>query len=584
MSLFIIFILGAVLLGAGAMLSPAWRTAQPRVALGAVLCLALVVGGAVFYAEAIDWDTLAVDYLLFALLAGVVLGGTLSTAQARAEAKGERLRDSEQGWPGPQDLAFLAVAALIILLPILNLPTALGTQAQLTGFHSLSARLGASFNSLMPLHPTAPVIVAPGFHALSAYLSQQLDQSIPLIQWSVAAVLFFLLVWLAYDFGAELQNKRLGRALAIATLLCGGLHRSYLDGHFTELMALLFMQAFLLYALRFLRQFNWADMIAGGLMMGAVAYTSLTISIAMLLGFAALCALVWMNPRGSPRKSRWGITIGFPLVALLGTAPWLLNSRHLIFPPSPSPFPAEPAHLAAITLGQGLLITALAAGGGWIEWRQRRAPDKTRMVTLLMLIWLLLILEFSLVGLLGRLFAPLDAWVNAPSLARHGVILPLSWLGGKALLHLWEARLSNPLKARLRAAAHPLLALAALLVLLAGFAFQPLLTALRPLLDLPAATVSRDEIAAMIWIRDNTAQDALILSAAGNGWLPLYAERRAHHFRAAAYFEWDLVPPAVNAPPADYLLQSAGAANGGDGLDLRLVFEQGAAQVYQVID
>ena len=35
------------------MLSPAWRTAQPRVALAATLCLALVVGGAVFYAEAL---------------------------------------------------------------------------------------------------------------------------------------------------------------------------------------------------------------------------------------------------------------------------------------------------------------------------------------------------------------------------------------------------------------------------------------------------------------------------------------------------------------------------------------------------
>ena len=81
MSLFVVFILGAVLLGAGAMLSPAWRTAQPRVALSATLCLALVVGGAVFYAEAFGWDTLVVDYLLFALLSGVVLGGTLSTAQ-----------------------------------------------------------------------------------------------------------------------------------------------------------------------------------------------------------------------------------------------------------------------------------------------------------------------------------------------------------------------------------------------------------------------------------------------------------------------------------------------------------------------
>ena len=33
MSLFVVFIFGAVLLGTGAILSPAWPTAQPRIAL-----------------------------------------------------------------------------------------------------------------------------------------------------------------------------------------------------------------------------------------------------------------------------------------------------------------------------------------------------------------------------------------------------------------------------------------------------------------------------------------------------------------------------------------------------------------------
>ena len=211
MSLFIVFIVGAVLMGAGAMLSPAWRTAQPRVALAATLCLALVVGGAVFYAEAFAWNTLVVDYLLFVLLSGVVLGGTLSTAQARAEAKGEQLADRDQGWPGPQDLAFFAVVALLVLIPLVHLPAALGTGGQVLGFHTLSARFGETFNSLAPFDSQARVIISPGFHALSAYLSQQLSQPIPLIQLCLAAVCVYLSIWLAYDFGAELRDKRLGR-------------------------------------------------------------------------------------------------------------------------------------------------------------------------------------------------------------------------------------------------------------------------------------------------------------------------------------------------------------------------------------
>ena len=220
------------------MLSPAWRTAQPRVALSATLCLALVMGGAVFYAEAFGWDPLVVDYLLFALLSGVVLGGTLSTAQARAEARGERLQDRDQGWPGPEDLAFFALVALVALIPLVNMPAPLGTNGPIIGAHSLAAREGESFNSLTPLAPDEIVIVSPGFHALSAYLSEQLSQSIPRIQMSITAAVVFLLVWLAYDFGAEVRDKRLGRSMAIAMLLCVGIQRSYLDGHFSELLGL----------------------------------------------------------------------------------------------------------------------------------------------------------------------------------------------------------------------------------------------------------------------------------------------------------------------------------------------------------
>ncbi|MDE2950849.1 MAG: hypothetical protein OXT68_08775 [Chloroflexota bacterium] len=579
MSLFVVFIVAAVLLGAGAMLSPAWRSAQPRVALAATLCLALIVGGAVFYAEAFAWDTLAVDYLLFALLSGVVLGGTLSTAQARAEARGELLADRDQGWPGPHDLAFFALAAIAIIIPLVHLPAALGAGGQITGFHSLTTLHGESFRSLAPFDPHSRVIVSPGFHALSAYLSGQLSQPIPLIQLSLAAVSVYLLVWLAYDFGAELRDKRLGRALAIATLMSGSIHLSYLDGHFVELLALLFLQAFLLYALRFLREFNLADLIAGGLMLGAVCYTSLTISIIALLGFGLLCLLIWTRVGAdSTRKSRWGYTIGFPLVALLGIAPWLYNSLTLIFPISPSPHPAEIGLLANIVIGNGIVIIPLAVWGITIALR---APGSLRLVSLLMLLWLALILEFSLVGFVGKLLPPIGALVNAPNMARHGTILPFSWFGGLALLRLWETNLPQNLKRRLRQLAYPLIAATGLLLLALGVAFQPIVTTLRPLLNLPEQTLTRDDYAAMLWLRDNAPEDAVVLSADGQGWLPLVAERRAVDFRAVAYFEWDIIHEAIDTREADFVFQPSAGADLPD-LPLTLVFEQGEARVYYV--
>ncbi len=575
MSLFVVFIVAAVLLGAGAMLSPAWRSAQPRIALAATLCLALIVGGAVFYAEAFAWDTLAVDYLLFALLSGVVLGGTLSTAQAR----GEELADRDQGWPGPQDLAFFALVAMVIIIPLLHLPAALGAGGQIVGFHSLATLHGESFRSLAPFYTHSPVIISPGFHALSAYLSQQLSQPIPLIQLSLAAVCHYLLVWLAYDFGAELRDKRLGRALAISTLLCGGLHLSYLDGHYPELLALLFLQAFLVYALRLLRRFNLADLIAGGLMLGAVCYTSLTVSVIATLGFALLCLLSWTRfSAGSARKSRWGYTIGFPLVALLGISPWLRNSLTLIFPVSPSPYPADFSLLADIVIGNGVVIIPLAVWGVTIAWR---GAGSLRLVSLLMLLWLALILEFALVGYSGALLPPIGALVHAPNMARHGTILPFSWFGGLALLQLWEIKLSLDLKRRLRRMAYPLMAATGLVIIALGIAFQPIATALRPLLNLPQQTLTSDGYGAMRWLRDNAPAGALLLSTDGEGWLPIVAERRAVNFRAVAYFEWDEIDGLLNEREADFVFQPS-ASDVLPDLPLEPVFVQGQARVYRV--
>lgn len=576
MSLFIFFIFAAVLLGAGAMLSPAWRTTQPRVALAAALCLALVVGGAVFYAETFGWDTLVVDYLLFALLSGVVLGGTLSTAQARAEARGERLEDRDQGWPGPGDLAFFAFVALLLLVPLFHLAAPLGDRGPVLGFHSLAVREGGSFTSLAPYLPEERVIVSPGFHALSAYLSAQLDQSIPLIQLSVAAVVALLLVWLAYDLGAELVDKRLGRAMAMAALLCLGLYRSYLDGHFAELLALLFMFAFLLYALRLSCNFNLADLIAAGLMLGAVAYTSLSLTLVTLLGWVALLVLVRTQGRGeSNAVARWALTFAIPAVALLGIAPWLVNNGPLIWLVTPSPFPADMSSLVLIIRDHGVVIALLALRGAWIGLHSR---GRLRFVSLLMFTWLLLVIEFSCLGVIGRLLSPLGQLTNAPNLARHGPILPFIWFGGVALLSMWDERVSTALKARLLKAALPIIAIAAVLLILLAVAFRPLLNAL----GFPPPSLTHDEVAAMTWLRENAPPDAIVLAADGSAWLPVFAERRAIDFSAVRYFEWDTVAGEyANNDDVDYAYVPANAAPKDS--PLTLVFEQGNARIYEML-
>ena len=596
MPLFIVFILGAVVLGAGSMLSPAWHTKQPRIALSATLCLALVVGGAVFYAEAFGWDILIVDYMLFALMSGVVLGGTLSHAQARAEAKGETLSDGDQGWPGPQDLAFFAVTAILLLIPLMTLPVSLGTQGQQLGFQTLIIRFGESFASLAPFYPETTVVISPGFHALSAYLSQQLGQPIPMIQMSITAVGIYLCIWLAYDLGAEIRDKRLGRAMALAMILCGGLLMSYVDGHYTELMAVLFMLAFLIYALRFIREFNLADMVAGGLMMGAVIYTNLTMSIVLMLGFIPLCIMAWITPRperpiADLRKSQLGLTFGFPLVALIGIAPWLLKNVPLMFPVVPSPFTPDFAIInTTLIIGQGVFVIV----GGAVIGLRNKDNDDTRFVTIVMLVWLALVAEFALVGIIGQVIPFMGHAVNAPNLLRHGVILPVVWLGGLFLLYIWESVISPSIQSKLRDYAYLLIAGAGGLILLVGFAFNPILDVVRPIFRLPTATATADDIAVMTWLKTNSPEDAMLYALDDDAWLPVYAERNAMNFRAVHYFEWDdVVTPAdtldfsfenLSNVPFDYVFVSSTETQDLSEIKgLKLVYEQGDAQVYQVL-
>lgn len=304
MSLFIIFVFGAVVMGAGAMLSPALPTRQPRVGIAAALALALVVGGALFLESIFGADTLVIDYVLFALVSFVVLGGTLSQAQMRAEAKGEELLDADQGWTGPQDLAFFTLAALLILL-VLRVYNPMATDG----------------------------VFSPGFELLTSYLSQQLTQPRPMIQQSMAAVVTLVALWSIYDLGSELVDKRTGRTMALAWIPFGVL-MIFAGGSFTVLMGLAFMTAFLLFLMRVVRHALWQDTLAAGLMLGATMYASVpALLVALVLAVPWLLLVRYvdahttdekLNAPVAPRRRMISL-VAVPVIMLVATSPWLVQ-------------------------------------------------------------------------------------------------------------------------------------------------------------------------------------------------------------------------------------------------------------------
>jgi len=297
---FVIFIFGSVIVGAGAMLSPAYPTHQPRIGLAAALALALIMGGAVFYGTAFGWDTLAVDYMLFLLVVGIFLGGTLSYGQKRAEDRGEELLDADQGWPGPWDLLGLLGVFAVFSTLILTAPPA---QADLWAASAEQIKLGAGLYAV-PVSPGAPV--------LAAYLSHQLGDSNANTLNAIAVVVAGLLAWLAYDFGAEIRDKRLGRVLAgvgagvgLGVLLTGQIGLS---------MAALWLLVMGLATLRYICAPNRVDLVTAGLMLGA---TGLVLPTAVMAGL-----LIWVFGAAQTRKALF--IVGVPLIAVLAILPTLL--------------------------------------------------------------------------------------------------------------------------------------------------------------------------------------------------------------------------------------------------------------------
>ena len=357
------------------------------------------------------------------------------------------------------------------------------------------------------------------------------------IQFAIAAVFCLLIVWLAYDFGSELRDKRLGRAMALATLIGTGLLSAYLDSHFTTLLALVFAFAFLVYVMRYLREAKTADAIAGGLMLGAVIICHPDTTIILALGYAPWLVTMWFgDPRPTPRT--WLVlAIAVPLIALLAIAPWLWSIRDLLGADIVSPFARNLDYWRLMVIYQGIIIVPLALVGAVVGVRKRD------QAAILSIGWVIVAFDFATTGVLPTLLAPLLAPIlryDYPfSIAWHAPIIPYSILGGIGLLWLWD----RFAEARIGAALHryaPALLVGGIVLVLAVVALrEPLLRASRGIVSVYGAFSSSADVAAMEWLKLTSPQDALILNHPGPheaDWAPVIGERETIYFRPQPFF------------------------------------------------
>jgi hypothetical protein len=475
----------------------------------------------------------------FALLVGIFFGGTMSAGMFRAEAKGEEHEYS--GWPGPRELAFFLMVAILFAAIALTLPVPLDTDAQGFGYLALTLRDGGSLTTLAPFHPEVTYLYSPGFPALVAYLGRQLNAGLHNIQLAIGGVLSVLFVWIAYDFGNELDSdkkvRRTGIAMAISALIGTGLLTANLDSHYTTLLGLVFALAFLTFAIRFHREGRRTDFIAAALTLAGVPLAQPDTTIILILGYVPWLATLWFA-KPHVTLQRWlGLAVGIPLVALAGISPWLAKIAPLLGSGIQSPFEIDPSHLMVMVVYHGGFIVVLALIGIVVAVRRRSAVD------LLMLVWLVLIIDFSSVGIVPRLlpWLPISKYDYPFSIAWHGPIIPYLYFGGTALIWLVDRIGRERAERWVKTASLPLINLVALVVVLAMLFAEPLLAASKNTpLQIFGAFSSQADVQAMQWLQRNAPPDALILNHPGPheaDWVPVIAQRNTVYFRDQPFFQ-----------------------------------------------
>ncbi len=534
MPIFALFVFAAVVFGAGALLSPALPTEQPRIGLASALALAIIVCGAISASAFGKWDSLLIDYIWFALIVGVFLAGTFSAGMFKAETEGRK----ELGWPGPRELMFLLTVAIVFAAPALTLPVPLDTDAQGFGFLALAIRDGGSLITLAPYHPEISYLYSPGFPMLVAYLGHQLPVGLQNVELALGAAFSILFIWLAYDFGSELDaegGRRTGLAMAVAALIGTGLLFADLDSHYTTLMALTFALAFLTFAIRWLRNGRRFDFLAAAVTLACVPLSHPDTTIALALGYIPWLLTMWIA-RPRPTFGRWlGLAVGIPLGASILIAPWLIRIAPLLQSNIQSPFGISLNDLVVLTVYHGVVIVILAVIGLVVAVRRRSPTD------VLMIGWLALVIDFSSIGLVQHILPAALLKYNYPfSIAWHGPIIPYLYLGGTALLWLIDkVGRARAEKWLINASLPTFTVIAGIAVAYIAFKGQFVDASKQMPLRIFGAFSSEADVRAMEWLRQNAPTDALILNHPGpqeGDWAPVITQRNTVYFRPQPFF------------------------------------------------
>ncbi len=435
------------------------------------------------------------------------------------------------------DILFHLLIFSIFFVPALTLFLPLDTDAQGFGYLALMVREGGTIHTLSPWHPEVEYLYSPSAFVWWAFFSDLLRLPLHQVMLPFSHIAAGLLGLLGIDLAETLMPGRpRARWLLPLMMVAGmGLFLTVMDAAYTSVLGFLFVALFLVLAFQSTRFKSQEPVIWSAVALAAVALTHPDTIIILLIGYVPFYVAFWLSQSQHRTWAVWvRLFVMIPGLGLALTIPWLLRvwplflADHIV-----SPFTLSLDHLSQLILYQGGLIPLLALGGLVIAARRRWLPD------MLMVVWVILIVDFSLFGAVDRVVdvtgLDLMRYVYPFSVAWHGPIIAYPYLAALALDRLLDRwRFTLP---RLASTALPAAGL--FILMLVVLAQRPLLRVTRPWISFYGAFSSQADLAAMTYLRENAPEEALILNypvGFEGHWVPVIAERESVAFREQPFF------------------------------------------------
>jgi hypothetical protein len=448
--------------------------------------------------------------------------------------------------PTTTDVLFHLLLFAIFLAPAFVLYLPLDTDAQGFGYLALMVRQGGTIDTLAPWQPEVRYLYSPALFVWWAFFSDLFHLPLHQVMLPFTHVAAGLAALLSIDLGAVLLPGRPRMRWLLPLTLVGGLglFLTLLDSAYTSILALLFVILFLILTFRAAQEPRGSIVALASVALAAVALTHPDTIIILLIGYLPFYLTFWLSRSQFRTRRVWlRLFVLIPAIGVVLTLPWVARVLPLFFEQHVvSPFVLRLSHIRQLILYHGLLVPLAALAGVVIALRRRRLAD------LLIVTWLIMVVDFSMFGLVDRVFSlfGLDVmrYVYPFSVAWHGPIIPYAYLAALALDSLLDWRLAQrakPVDPLARTPRWPVpvlsagLGLIVVLVALQG----PILEASAGVLSFFGAFSSRADLAAMAYLREHTPEDALVLNyplGFEGHWVPVIAERKSVTFREQPFF------------------------------------------------